>query len=64
VIKSQIKNLSTKTGIYIFKDEKGNILYIGKAKNIKKRVLQYFKKDLVPDKKLMLQKVKNIEYTL
>ncbi|MBW1668889.1 MAG: excinuclease ABC subunit UvrC [Deltaproteobacteria bacterium] len=30
-------------GVYLFKDDLGQILYIGKAKNLKKRVLTYFK---------------------
>ncbi len=34
--------LPEKPGIYYFKDEKGRIIYIGKAKNIKKRVLSHF----------------------
>lgn len=33
-----------KPGVYLFKSKKNKILYIGKAKNIKKRVSQYFKK--------------------
>ena len=31
-------------GTYLFKDETGRILYIGKAKNLKKRVISYFSK--------------------
>lgn len=37
-----LKNLPQKPGVYIMKSSSGKILYIGKAKNIKKRVLQYF----------------------
>lgn len=39
---SVFNNLSDKAGIYYFKNKKGKILYIGKAKNIKKRVLSHF----------------------
>lgn len=39
---SVFNNLSDKAGIYYFKNKKGTILYIGKAKNIKKRVLSHF----------------------
>ena len=35
-------NLPTAPGIYYFKDEKGKIIYVGKAINIKKRVLSHF----------------------
>ena len=39
---SVFNNLSEKAGIYYFKNKKGKIIYIGKAKNIKKRVLSHF----------------------
>jgi excinuclease ABC subunit C len=37
-----IKHLPTDPGVYLFKENNGNILYIGKAKNLQKRVAQYF----------------------
>ncbi len=40
----QRKSLPTDPGIYLFKDKKGTIIYIGKGINIKKRVSQYFLK--------------------
>lgn len=64
MIKIQVKNLPTKPGIYIFKDKKGNILYVGKAKNIKKRIIQHFQKQLVPDKQFMIKKIDKIDYVL
>ena len=36
------KTIPEQPGVYLFKDKKGNVLYIGKAKNLKKRVQQYF----------------------
>ncbi len=41
-IQSIIKNSSKKTGVYIFYDKKGLILYVGKAKNIHVRLKQHF----------------------
>jgi excinuclease UvrABC nuclease subunit len=37
-----IAHLPNDPGVYLFKDTKGTILYIGKAKNLKKRISQYF----------------------
>lgn len=38
----QIDELPTKAGIYLFKNQKHQVIYAGKAKNIKKRVLSHF----------------------
>ena len=38
----QLKRLPAKPGVYVFKDERGNVLYIGKAKSLRPRVRSYF----------------------
>jgi len=38
----EIDRLPEDTGIYLFRDQKGKVIYVGKAKNIKKRVLSHF----------------------
>ena len=43
-IKGQLKNMPKSPGCYLFKDEKGKIIYIGKANVLKNRVSQYFQK--------------------
>jgi len=40
--KEIVDNLSIKTGVYYFKNSKGEIIYVGKANNIKQRVLSHF----------------------
>ncbi|MBU2573237.1 MAG: excinuclease ABC subunit UvrC [Elusimicrobia bacterium] len=42
-----IKHLPQKPGVYLMRDSAANILYIGKAKNLCKRVARYFRKDAV-----------------
>ncbi len=41
-IREFLKIIPKKTGVYIFKDSGGNIIYIGKAKNLYNRVRSYF----------------------
>ncbi|TYQ17668.1 UNVERIFIED_CONTAM: excinuclease ABC subunit C [Acetivibrio alkalicellulosi] len=41
-IQEELKKMPDKSGVYIMKDEKGEIIYIGKAVNLKNRVRQYF----------------------
>jgi len=44
IIQDKIKRLPNEPGVYIMKDKDENIIYVGKAKNLKKRVSQYFKR--------------------
>lgn len=46
MLKDQIKDLPAKPGVYHFLDENGGVLYVGKAKNLKNRLRQYFLKEL------------------
>jgi len=41
-LKDKLNTLPMDPGIYIMKDQKGNIIYVGKAKKLKNRVNQYF----------------------
>ncbi|CDK30784.1 Excinuclease ABC subunit C [Candidatus Babela massiliensis] len=43
-INQSIKNIPQVSGIYLFKDKNDKIIYIGKAKNLRKRISSYFKK--------------------
>jgi excinuclease ABC subunit C len=59
-LNEKIKNISQGPGIYLFKDKEGKVLYVGKAKNLKKRLQQYLLSDSLKIKKL-LSAAKDIE---
>lgn len=50
-----LKELPTETGVYYFHDSEGKIIYIGKSKNIKKRVTQHFTSEARKSKKIQEQ---------
>ncbi len=62
-LEQKIEHLSNNPGVYLFKDKKGTILYVGKAGNIKHRVVSYFQKPMGKDIKTltMLEKVADID---
>ena len=43
-IQNQLQNIPNDAGVYQYFDKEGKILYVGKAKNLKKRVSSYFQK--------------------
>ena len=58
-----IKNIPSSPGCYLFFDENGVIIYIGKAKDLKRRVSSYFNKTQDSAKtKILVRKIRNIEY--
>ena len=58
-----IKNIPSSPGCYLFFDENGIIIYIGKAKDLKRRVSSYFNKTQTDAKtKILVRKIRNIEY--
>ncbi|OGP75369.1 MAG: excinuclease ABC subunit C [Deltaproteobacteria bacterium RBG_16_49_23] len=63
LLEQKIESLPANPGVYLFKDRKGVILYVGKAGNIKHRVNSYFQRAGEKDAKTlaMLEKVEDIE---
>jgi excinuclease ABC subunit C len=60
-----LKNLTQQPGVYQMYDVKGAILYVGKAKNLKKRVSSYFRKSgLSPKTQALVQRIVAVEVTL
>jgi len=60
-----IKNIPEKPGIYQYFDKNNKIIYIGKAKNLKKRVSSYFTKNHSHGKiKVLVSQIRDIKYTV
>jgi len=51
-------------GVYIYKDSRGRIIYIGKAKSLKKRVQSYFSRDLSGKTQALVAKIDTLDYIL
>ena len=60
--KSILTLLPDKPGVYQFVDSEGTILYIGKAKNLKKRVTSYFSKNQSGKTTVLIKKAHNIRH--
>jgi excinuclease ABC subunit C len=63
-IEEILKGLPTDPGVYQFYDKAGKILYVGKAKNLKKRVTSYFRKTSVDSfkVKVLVEKIADIKH--
>jgi excinuclease ABC subunit C len=62
-VEEKIANLPMSPGVYQFKDERGNLLYVGKAKRLRNRVRSYFQDSSNHDGRIrvMVKKIDDIE---
>ncbi|MBE6224363.1 MAG: excinuclease ABC subunit C [Bacteroidales bacterium] len=65
-VKEKISILPTGPGVYRFLDASGTIIYIGKAKNLRKRVQQYFvnPENLTTKTRMLVSKIADIQHTV
>ncbi len=63
-LREKTSRLTASPGVYIMKDKDGGIIYIGKAKNLKKRVTSYFREnpDHTPKVAAMVAKVYDYDF--
>lgn len=61
---SILKTIPTSPGVYQYFDETGEIIYVGKAKNLKRRVSSYFNKEQTGKTRLLVSKIADIRFTV
>lgn len=62
-LKLIVQNLPEKPGCYQYLDEQGTVIYVGKAKNLKRRVSSYFIKENQTDKtRVLVSKIADLKY--
>lgn len=65
-IKEELKNLPTNPGVYLMHSQNKDIIYVGKAKNLKNRVSQYFRSTSghTPKVRAMVSRISYFEYII
>jgi excinuclease ABC subunit C len=51
-------------GTYLFRDRHGRVIYVGKAKSLRKRVISYFSRDLHPRTEAMVEAADSVEWII
>lgn len=65
VLKNKIKTAPSKPGVYRMLGKEGEVLYVGKAKNIKKRIISYSHIDKLPLRlQKMVSQIDNMEFII
>lgn len=61
-IREKLKLLTTEPGCYLMKNDDDKIIYVGKAKNLKRRVSSYFNREHTGKTKALVENIKDFEY--
>jgi excinuclease ABC subunit C len=63
MLEEKLKNIPKSAGCYLFKDKKGQIIYVGKAKHLPNRVKSYFSnKNHTNKTKLLIENVSDVDF--
>ena len=63
--KKFLKSLTSRPGIYQMMDSEGEVLYVGKAKNLRKRVASYFRSSgLAPKTQALVKRIVSVDVTI
>ncbi|MEY4572638.1 MAG: excinuclease subunit [Bacteroidota bacterium] len=63
MLEEKLKNIPKNAGCYLFKDKKGQIIYVGKAKHLPNRVKSYFSnKNHTSKTKLLVENVSDVDF--
>lgn len=62
LIQEKLKLLTTEPGCYLMKNKDGKIIYVGKAKNLKRRVSSYFNREHTGKTKALVDNIIDFEY--
>lgn len=65
-LREKAASLPPQPGVYLYKDAHGEVLYVGKAKNLRNRVRSYFSEERLADSKTgsLIREARDIEYVL
>jgi excinuclease ABC subunit C len=61
----KVRAIPPRTGVYLMKDEKGSVIYVGKAKNLRSRIRNYFQgtdtRAMVP---FLVSRVRDLDFVV
>ena len=64
IVKQKLAALPNKPGVYRYFDKNGTLIYVGKAKNLKRRVSSYFNKEQFGKTRVLVSKIADLEYSI
>ena len=65
-LRERLKHVPLQPGVYLFKDQEGRVIYVGKAKILRNRLRSYFQSPdhLLPKVKAMMMRVADFDYVV
>lgn len=61
---NSIKNISLQPGVYLFSDNNHKVLYVGKAKSLRKRLMSYYGRQLSGKTQVLMEQVATVDINI